>query len=198
MGGWTVLFRAAEADMGTDDNKTGMFCICLGIFHGSLQSFQIFGTFYPQYLPAVGFKTGFHIFRKGNIRIALNCNFIVVVHVDQFAQTQGSCQGSRLRSHPFHQVPVGNNTVGIVVNNGKFRFIVFRCQHGLRNGKTHTHGKPVTQRAGRNIYAGSHSIFRMARRTASPLAELFQFIQRQTVSCQMQHSIQQSGTMSRG
>ena len=198
MTGRTVLLRAAEADMGPHDDQAGMFGICFGFLYSGFQRIQIFGTVYPQYLPAVAFEAGLYIFRKGNFGVPFYGNLIVIIQVNQLAQAHRTRQGSRFRSHPFHQVAVGNQSVGVVIDNRKVRLVVFSCQHTFCQSHACPHGKPVAQRTGRYVYPGSDAIFRMARGLAPPLPKVFKVIYGNFVAGQMQHSVQQRRTVARG
>ena len=84
-----------------------------------------------------------------------------------------------------------------MVYNCKFRFVVTSCQHSFCHCKAYAHSKAVTQRTSGRIYARSVTAFRMTRSFAAPLTEVFQFFHRQVVTCNVEHSIHQSTTMTR-
>ena len=95
-------------------------------------------------------------------------------------------QRGRLRSHPFHQIPIGHDPINKMINYRMAWPVEKRCQVGARNRHANPIGKPLPQGAGSGLNAGRHAVFGMSRSAAAPLPEILQLAQRQIKTGQVE------------
>jgi hypothetical protein len=104
---------------------------------------------------------------------------IIRVKGDEFAQPQVPGERSGLRGNSLHQIAVADQDVRVVIHDDMPR-PVEACRE-CRLGDGHADGIPeaLTEGAGGGFHAGRLAVFGVARRFAAPLAEAFDFFQRQ-------------------
>ena len=78
------------------------------------------------------------------------------------------------------------------------RTVVARGQVGLGDGHAHPVAEALTERSRRSLDARSQPALGMAGRAASPLAELLDLLERQIVTCKMEHTVDQHGGVACG
>ena len=116
MGGSTShLLRNAITDLGFNGNKIGGRTVFLGGFNSLGNRLDIITVLNRQGLETEGLHTLFHIFRKSNVRIALNGNLVGIIQDGQFIQLQGSGKGKSLGGNSLHQTTVSTESIGSVV-----------------------------------------------------------------------------------
>ena len=82
-----------------------------------------------------------------------------------------------------------------MVDNRQPRFVIHRRQLLFGDRHADSHRKSLSERTGGRFHPYCHAVFRVAWRQRFPLAEFFQFVQRQAVAEGMQHRIKQRRTM---
>jgi len=169
-GGQSVANDVAYHDQGW----TG---ILPGSLDGAVNGVHIQPVIHSLHMPAISFKPFAPIFRKGNIRGSFNRNTVVIVEVDQFSQSQVPGKGGGFRCHSLHQVAIGNNGIDVMIDDLKPGTIEDFCQVGFSNCHAHPVGKALPKRTGGGLHAGGYSIFRVTRRDAAPLPEVFDIFQ---------------------
>ena len=83
-----------------------------------------------------------------------------------------------------------------MVHDRVTRSIEARCKGHLGDGHADGVGQALPQGTGGGLDAGGLAVFRMAWRTASPLAEPLEFLQRQVEARDMKQSVQERTSMS--
>ena len=179
--GCILLVGAAVADVGVADDERGALRLRLRGADGRLDSLQIVPVHFL-HVPAVGAETGRDVLGEGNVGRALDGDVVVVVEVDEFAQTQVAGQGGGLVAHPLHQVAVGDDAVGKVVKDGKAGPVEGGGQETFGDCHPHPVGEALSQRAGGGLNARGAAVFGVAGRATPPLAKVLQFLQRQVVA----------------
>ena len=109
-----------------------------------------------------------------------------------------SREGCRFGGDAFHHVAVGHNRIRKMIDNRMFGTIVARGK--IRFGNRHADAirKTLTERTRRHIHTRRESVFGMPGRERIPLTKIFDFLQRQIITRQMQQGIQQHRAMSTG
>ncbi len=100
-------------------------------------------------------------------------------------------QRRRLRRDPLHEIAVGADDVGVMVNDLIAGAVEAGRQHPLRDRQPHRVRKPLSKRPRRHLDTRSHAAFGMAGTARPPLPEPLELLQRQVVAAQMDHRIQQ-------
>ena len=95
----------------------------------------------------------------------------------------------------FHQATVAHKDECVVVNDCMAGPVKFAGEQFFRQCHANRIGKALAERAGSGFHARGIAQFGMAGGFAVQLAEVFKFLHRQVVACQMQHRIQQHGSM---
>ena len=193
-----LLVGTAESYVCPYRNKRWSFRFCTRLMDGVFDRFKIVAVRNFLNMPVVGSKPLASIFRKSDIRAAFNGNPVVVIKIDELTQSQMTRQGSGLMTHPFHQVPITDNAIGKMVDDIQSRPVKPGRQKLLRQGHPHPTRKPLTERSRRNFHPRSQTVFRVTGCSAPPLAESFQVVYGQVISCQVKQTVKKHGTMARG
>ena len=98
----------------------------------------------------------------------------------------------------FHQAAIAEENVGVVVNNGVLIGVELGSQRALGNRHAHTVGDALTQRAGGGFHARRIAVFRVTRGFGVQLTELFQIIDAEVVTGEVQQRINQHGAVAVG
>ena len=170
------------------------------LFPGSLERggdrVDVVALFDSLDVPAERGETGHPVFGKGQLRAAFDRDVVVGIEDDELAQPQMTGLRSGLGRDPFLQVAIAGQDVGVVVHDGVTRSIEARCEGDLGDGHADGVGQALPQGTGGGLDAGGLAVFRMARGTASPLAEPLEFLQRQVEARDMKQSVQERTSMS--
>src|SRR3972149_7250295 len=97
----------------------------------------------------------------------------------------------------FHQIAVADDRVTKVIDDCESRPVVAGGQVSFRDGDADAVAETLAQRSRRSLDAGSKAALRMARRSALPLAKLFDLLQRHIVPGEMEHTVEQHRCVSR-
>ena len=100
--------------------------------------------------------------------------------------------------HAFHQVAVADDSIGKVIDDLESRPVVARGQIGLGDGHADPVAKALTQRSRRRLHSRGQTALGMAGGAALPLAEALDFLQRQIVAGEMEHTVKQHRAVARG
>ncbi len=92
------------------------------------------------------------------------------------------CQRRCLRSHALHQVAVGDDAIGVMVDDLVPGPVVDLGQVGLGDRHTDAVAEPLPQRTRGRLDARCQPELRMAGGKAAPLAESLQLVKRQIVA----------------
>ena len=137
-------------------------------------------------MPLVGFETPAGILGESQIGASFNGDPVVVVQVDQVSQPEVTSERCSLRGDALHQVAIGHYRIDVIVKERKVRGIEARCKMPLGNGHTDPISEPLPERAGGRLDARRVAVFRVTRRFAFPLPEVFQFFERKVISSQVE------------
>ena len=191
-----LLVRAAASDDGPYRNNRGpcAFFSCQGecIFNG----LQVISISHPLSVPAVGIKAGHGVFRKGDVRAALDSDVVVIVEVNELAEFEMAGEGGRFMGHTLHELAVADDCVGMVIDHLVFRTIEMGGQKPLGNGHSHTIGKSLTKGAGSGLDPFCNVRFRVTGGEALPLAEILEFIERKIITSEMQQAVNEHRAVS--
>ena len=159
------------------------------------------------HVPAAGGEAQSGVVDEPGRDLAVNGNAVVVVQGDQLVQLPGAGQRDGFVADAFHQAAVAHEDVGVVVDDGEFRFAIrfvsygaveFLGQQLLSQRHADRVGDALAERAGGGFHAGGHAHFRVAGGFAVQLAEVFQLGHRQFVAGQVQHGVIQHGGVAVG
>ena len=133
--------------------------------------------------------------RVGERKRTINRNAVVVEQHDQPVELEMSGERDRLLADAFHQVAVGGEHVGVVIDD------VAELRREMPFGDRHADrvGEPLAERSGGRLQAGRDEILRMAGRDRAQLAEAPQFLDRHPlVAEKMQQRVDQHRAMAGG
>ena len=129
----------------------------------------------PYRVPAMGLEARHLVDIVGQRDRAVDGDAVVVVEEDQLPQPQMPGERQRLVADAFHQVAVGAQHVGIVIDDV---LAEFRREQPLGERAPDREGDALAERACRGLDTGGEMILRMARRSGTELAEVLDLIQR--------------------
>ena len=140
-------------------------------------------------LPAGGFEPLHLIDRVGERQRPVDGDAVVVEQHDQLVQLEMAGERDRLLADAFHQVAVGGEHIGAMVDD-----VVAEHRREMRFGDRHADGvgEALAERPGRGLDAGRVAVFRMTRRQRAELAEALDLIDRhRLVAEEMQQRVDQ-------
>ena len=146
-------------------------------------------------MPPVGLEALGDIFCERQVGSAGERDQIVIVEVNHLAEMEMACERSRLLGNAFHQVAIAADDIGVVIDNVVAFAVIARGQPGFRNGHADAVAESLAERAGGDFDAHRMTALRMPRSFAAPLAEAFQFFERQIVAGEMEQAVEQHGAM---
>ena len=121
---------------------------------------------------------------------------VVGIEDDELAQPQVTGLRSGLGRDPFLQVAIAGQDVRVVVHDRVTRPIEAHGEGHLGEGHADGVGQALSQGTGGRLDAGGLAVFRMARGTASPLAEPLELLQGQVEARDMKQGVQERTSMS--
>ena len=139
--------------------------------------------------PAGGLEALHLVDRVGDRGRAVDRNAVVVIQHDQLVELPVAGQRDRFLRDAFHQVAVGGEHIGVVVDD---LLAEFGGQHLLRQRHADRGRDALAERAGGGLDALGVEVLRMARRQRSQLAEMLDLVERHVlVAGQIQQRIEQ-------
>ena len=91
----------------------------------------------------------------------------------------------------FHEATVAHESIGMVIDDGMTVAVEFGGQHFFGNRHSNGVGDALAERAGGRFDAGGVAIFRVTRRAAVQLTELFEVFDAQVVAAQVEQRVEQ-------
>ena len=117
MGGRRSLFRTAKTDLCPHCDERRTVLIFLGQPDRFFDQVDVIAVRNRHHLPAIRLEPQPDVLRKGDVGAAFNGNMIVVIEINQFAQSQCRRQRSRLGADALHQIAVGNQRIRIMIDD---------------------------------------------------------------------------------
>ena len=152
--------------------------VCRKIAKGVLNAINVVGIANAQDVPTVGEEPRGDILRKGDARVALDGDVIVVPDPAEVVEAEMTGQRGRFGSDAFHHAAVAAHSVDIVVENVEPRPVVVAGEPFLGDGHADAGGDSLAERAGGGFNARYPMVFRVARRLAVELAKAPDVVER--------------------
>src|SRR5689334_4502010 len=92
--------------------------------------------------------------------------------------------------HAFHHVAIAANEIRVMIDDWIIRAIEQRSEQCFTNRHPYCVSNTLTKRTSRRLNARSVSIFGMPGCPALPLAELFDIVEREIVSREIEHAVE--------
>src|SRR5271155_649091 len=109
-----------------------------------------------------------------------------------------TCQRRGFLSDPFHKVAIAADGVRVMVDDVMPRAVIARSQPRLRYRHSHAISETLSEWSGRNFHARCPTALRVPRGLAVPLAEVLDLVHGKVVAGQMQETVQEHRTVTRG
>ena len=149
-------------------------------------------------MPAVSLKAFGCTLAECQVSKTFDGDVIVVVEINQFAEFQMTCERGGFRRDAFHQIAIGHDAVNVVIDQRKVRSVEFGGQMSRAHRHPDAVRKALAQRPGRDLNSRRQAVLRMARRLRSPLAEVFDLVERQIVTGEIEQRVKQHATVTGG
>ncbi len=107
-------------------------------------------------------------------------------------------EGSRLGTHPFHEVAVRAQNPGPVIDNALAGAIELHRQMGFRHRHPNRGGGPLAERPSGHFHTRNQANLRVAWGLRSPLPEVLEFFKRQIVAGEMKGAVKEHRCMAAG
>ncbi len=122
-------------------------------------------------MPAVRRETASAILGERDVGAGGKRHVVVVVQIDELAESEMACQRGSLGGDTLHEVAIADDSVGKVIDDVEAGAVVARRQ--LRFGHRHSHAvaEALTERARRHLDSRCYAALGMTRRDAAPLAK---------------------------
>ena len=143
------------------------------------------------HVPAVGREARADVLAEGERERPVERHVVGVVEVDELAEPQVPRERGRLGRDALHQVAVGDQRVGRVVDDRVPRPVEARRQVALGHRHADRVGRALPERAGGGLDARRVAELRVPRRLAAPLPEALQVLARDPVAEEVQERVEQ-------
>ena len=195
--GGVLLVRTSPRDVRPHDDERRAVADTLRLRDCLIDRVQIVAVGDPLHVPAVGLEALDGVVGESQIGGAVDRDAIVVVKADQLAQLQVSRERARLVRDALHQIAIGREEVGVVIDDR----LAGPIEQGreLRFGDRHADGIPgtLTERSRRGFDTGCDAVLRMSRGAAAPLPELFDVVEGEVVSGEVEDAVEQHAGVAR-
>ena len=124
-------------------------------------------------VPAAGLEALHLIDRVGQRERAVDGDAVVVPQDDHAVELQVAGERDRLVADAFHQVAVGGEHIGVMIDE---IVAVFGVEHALGEREAHGGGDALAERARGGLDAGGHEVLGVARGLGVELAEVLQLV----------------------
>jgi len=148
-------------------------------------------------VPAICVEAPRPVLCERNVDSCGQCDVIVVVQVNQFAQLQMTCQRCGFRCDAFHHVAVAHYPVRKMIDDVEAVAVIARSQICFRHCHAHAVAEALTKRPRCHLDTRCDTTFRVTRRDTAPQPKLLELFERQVVAGEMKQAVQQRRTMSR-
>src|SRR5215471_7937668 len=118
-----------------------------------LDSLEIVSIANTQDVPAVSQESCFDILGKGDARVPLDRDVIVVVNPAKVIETEVSGERGRFRCNSFHQAAVAADCVYIIVEDVEAGTVITIREPFLGNRHSDTRGNTLPERTRRRFYS---------------------------------------------
>ena len=139
-------------------------------------------------VPARRLEAGDLVDIVGDRTVPVDGDPVVVPEDDQLVELEMAGDADRFLAHAFHQVAVGGDDVGVVIDDARKA----RGHHALGDRHADRGRNPLPQRAGRRLDARRAPIFRMPGRPRSDLPELLEVFDAQSLGAADAGQIEQA------
>ena len=126
-------------------------------------------------VPAGGFETGDLVDRIGERGLAVDRNAVVVVEDDKLRQPEVAGDGDRLLAHSFHQIAVGGEHIGAVIDDAG----EMGGEHPFRDRHPDRGSDALAERSGGRLHPERVAVFGVARGLRADLPKVLQIVDRQ-------------------
>src|SRR5207244_12191469 len=100
--------------------------------------------------------------------------------------------------YTIHQISIAHDSIIKVTYHLDSLSVIARGEIGLRDGHADPVAETLTERSRGGFHSGCELTLRMAWRQATPLAELFDLIERDIVAGKIKHAVKQHRAMPGG
>jgi hypothetical protein len=118
-GSGVLSIRGAVAYVAIENDERGAIFGLVKDVEGVLDALDVIGVADAQHIPAVSQKSRLDVLCKGDARLTLDGDVIVVVDPAKVIETQVSGQRRCLRSDAFHQASIAANGIDVVIEDLK-------------------------------------------------------------------------------
>ena len=177
-GGGVDLVRRAIADVAVQNDQRRPSFGLPEDRKGIFDPLPIIGVANPQHIPPIGEKARRHVFGEGDFGFAFDGDVVVVVDPAQIIELKMTGERGGLGADAFHQAAVAADRIDVVVEDVEAGVVVAVGQPLSCNGHADAHRHALAERAGCRFDARDPVIFRMPRRFAAELAEMFDVVER--------------------
>ncbi len=189
--GAVLLVRAAVADVGAHDDEGRAPAFRLGGRHGCAERREIVAVDDLDHVPAIGREAAIDLLGEGEVGRAVDRDPVGVVEHLEAAQPQVPGERSRFTGDALHEVAVGGQDPGAVVEERCAPFREARRELLARDRHADRRGETLAERAGRRLDTGSVTELRMPGSLRIELPESFELGEGEIVAREMQQSVEQ-------
>ncbi len=175
------LVRGPVTDGGAGANQGRALAIVLRCLDGSADSLRILAIDGLD-VPAEGLEAGGDVFAERDVGAGGEGDVVLVVEVDNLAELEVAGNGGGFEGDAFHDVAVGDDAVGVMVDDLVAGPVEGFSQEPFRHGETDTVGQPLSERAGGDFDTRSIAALRVTGGLRAKLAEGLQVIDGEVVA----------------
>src|SRR3972149_10616322 len=169
----------------------GLGCAQRGIDHVNVV------PIHSLHMPPIGFKALSNVLSEGQVSAAIDGNPVIVVQVDEFTKAKVPGKRGRFGGDPLHKVPVAHDGVSKMVNDQMSWPVKVMGQKSLGDRHPDAIAETLAKGTRRRLHSWCHAMLRMSGGSATPLAELLEFMREEVVPGRVKEAIQEHATMAR-
>ena len=197
-GALVLLVGRAVSDVAVHDDQCGPVGLRLRFADRRFDLVQIVGVLHLQHIPVIALEARFHVVAVGPRGWPVQADVVGVVEPDEVGELEMSGQRRYLVRDALHQVAIRADGVDAVIDDLVLAPIEVGRKPALGDGHADGVCDALSQGPRRGLDTGREVVLGMARALRAQLAKALDFGEREIVSGQVQHGIEQHGSVSGG
>ena len=181
--------RRAERDVRVDDDQRRALRLRLRVRNRLAQQTEVVRIADVLHVPTLRLEPCTAVLPEGDRRRAVDRDVVVVVEVDELAETEVAGERRRFVRYALHEIAVRRDAIDAVIDDLVVRTVVALGEEPLGHAEADAVREPLAERPGRHLDAGGVMHLGVPGRLRLPLAEALQLFERQVVAGEVERAV---------